>query len=165
MLRKFLLMGTIIAQRRPASTRDRLLPIPQGRYKATEHSKAKGRGVAVSSMTGFARVEGQIDGFAWVWELKSVNGKALDLRFRLPTGYDALEAPCKTLLGDRLKRGSINATLSISEAARAAQLKINETTLAQVVELLRSLEGVIDAAPPRLDGLLAIRGVMELVED
>ena len=116
-------------------------------------------------MTGFARVEGQIDGFAWVWELKSVNGKALDQRFRLPSGYDALEAPCKALLGDRIKRGSINATLSITEAARPAQLKINEDVLGQVIGLLRSLEGAIDAAPPRLDGLLGIRGVMELVDD
>jgi|SRR5579859_1125303 len=116
-------------------------------------------------MTGFARVEGQIDGFAWVWELKSVNGKALDLRFRLPPGYDALELPCKALLGERIKRGSINISLTITEAARAAQLKINETALAQIVGLLKSLEGVIDAAPPRLDGLLGMRGVMELVDD
>jgi len=116
-------------------------------------------------MTGFARVEGQIDGFAWVWELKSVNGKALDLRFRFPAGYDALEAPCKALLGDRVKRGSINIVLTITEAARAAQLQINETVLGQVIVLLKSLEGAIDAAPPRLDGLLGMRGVMELVDD
>jgi len=116
-------------------------------------------------MTGFARVEGQIDGFAWVWELKSVNGKALDLRFRFPAGYDALEAPCKALLGDRIKRGSINIVLTITEAARAAQLQINETVLSQVIVLLKSLEGAIDAAPPRLDGLLGMRGVMELVDD
>ena len=116
-------------------------------------------------MTGFARVESQIDGFAWVWELKSVNGKALDLRFRFPAGYDALEAPCKALLGDRIKRGSINVSLNITEAARAAQLKINETVLGQVIALLKSLEGAIDAAPPRLDGLLGMRGVMELVDD
>ena len=116
-------------------------------------------------MTGFARVESQIDGFAWVWELKSVNGKALDLRFRFPAGYDALEAPCKALLGDRIKRGSINISLNITEATRAAQLKINETVLGQVIALLKSLEGAIDAAPPRLDGLLGMRGVMELVDD
>lgn len=116
-------------------------------------------------MTGFARVEGQIDGFAWVWELKSVNGKALDLRFRFPAGYDALEAPCKALLGDRIKRGSVNISLNITEAARAAQLKINEVVLGQVITLLKSLEGAIDAAPPRLDGLLGMRGVMELVDD
>jgi uncharacterized protein (TIGR00255 family) len=121
--------------------------------------------VAVSSMTGFARVEGQIDGFAWAWELRSVNGKALDLRFRLPPGYEALEAPWKTLLADKAKRGSINAVLSISEQSKPASLRINETVLAQVIELIRGLEGRIDAAPPRLDGVLGIRGVMELAEE
>jgi uncharacterized protein (TIGR00255 family) len=116
-------------------------------------------------MTGFARVEGQSEGFAWSWELRSVNGKAFDLRFRLPSGYDALEAPLKTVLGETAKRGSINAILSISEQSKPASLKINETVLAQVLDLMRGLEGRLDAAPPRLDGVLAIRGVMELAEE
>jgi uncharacterized protein (TIGR00255 family) len=121
--------------------------------------------VAVSSMTGFARAEGQIDGFAWAWELRSVNGKALDLRFRLPPGYDALELPLKAALSEAAKRGSINATLSISEQSKPASLKINETVLGQVLDLMRGLEGRLDAAPPRLDGVLGIRGVMELAEE
>src|SRR4051794_39406574 len=62
------------------------------------------RPVAVSSMTGFARVEGEIDGIGWAWELKSVNGKALDLRFRLPPGFDALEVPSKAILSEACKR-------------------------------------------------------------
>ena len=66
---------------------------------------------------------------------------------------------------DRIKRGSVNISLNITEAARAAQLKINEVVLGQVITLLKSLEGAIDAAPPRLDGLLGMRGVMELVDD
>jgi uncharacterized protein (TIGR00255 family) len=121
--------------------------------------------VAVSSMTGFARVEDQIDDFGWVWELRSVNGKAFDLRFRLPPGYDALEAPLKTRLAERVKRGSINATLSISGESKPAALRINETVLGQVLELMRGLEGRLDAAPPRLDGVLGIRGVIELAEE
>jgi uncharacterized protein (TIGR00255 family) len=121
--------------------------------------------VAVSSMTGFARVEGQSDGFAWAWELRSVNGKALDLRFRLPPGYDALEAALKTRLAETTKRGSINALLSISEQSKPASLRINETVLTQVLDLMRALEGRLDAAPPRLDGVLGIRGVMELAEE
>jgi len=121
--------------------------------------------VAVSSMTGFARVEGQSDGFAWAWELRSVNGKALDLRFRLPPGYDALEVPLKARLAETAKRGSINATLSISEQSKPASLRINETVLTQVLDLMRALEGRLDAAPPRLDGVLGIRGVMELAEE
>ena len=121
--------------------------------------------MAVSSMTGFARVEGQSDGFAWVWELRSVNGKALDLRFRLPPGYDALEAPLKARLGEIAKRGSINANLSIAEQSKPATLRINEAVLEQVVGLMRSLESRLDAAPPRLDGVLGIRGVIEQAEE
>jgi uncharacterized protein (TIGR00255 family) len=121
--------------------------------------------VAVSSMTGFARVEGQIEGFAWVWEVRSVNGKALDLRFRLPPGYDSLEVPLKARLGDIAKRGSINATLSITEQSKPASLKINETVLSQVLDLMRALESRLDAAPPRLDGVLGIRGVIEQSEE
>ena len=121
--------------------------------------------MAVSSMTGFARVEGQSDGFAWAWELRSVNGKALDLRFRLPPGYDALEVALKTRLSETAKRGSINATLSISEQSKPASLRINEAVLTQVLDLMRGLEGRLDAAPPRLDGVLGIRGVMELAEE
>lgn len=116
-------------------------------------------------MTGFARVEGQSEGFAWVWELRSVNGKALDLRFRLPPGYDALEAPLKARLGEIAKRGSINANLSIAEASKPPTLRINETVLEQVVELMRALESRLDAAPPRLDGVLGIRGVIEAAEE
>jgi uncharacterized protein (TIGR00255 family) len=121
--------------------------------------------VAVSSMTGFARVEGQTDGFDWAWELRSVNGKALDLRFRLPPGYDALEAGLKARLAEATKRGSINAALQISEQSKPATLRINETVLGQVLEIMRGLETRIDAAPPRLDGLLGIRGVVELAEE
>jgi len=121
--------------------------------------------VAVSSMTGFARTEGRIDSLNWAWELRSVNSKSLDLRFRLPSGYDVLEILLKTRLGEMLKRGSINASLTIAEESRPARLRVNEETLAQVIALMRDLEGRIDAAPPRLDGLLGIRGVIEFAEE
>ena len=64
--------------------------------------------MTVSSMTGFARSEGEVAGISWVWELKSVNGRSLDLRLRLPPGYDAMEAPLRAALGGRLRRGSIS---------------------------------------------------------
>lgn len=115
-------------------------------------------------MTGFARAEGQIDGLSWAWELRSVNGKSFDLRLRLPPGWDSLEAPCKSAIADLLKRGSISGTLSVTEQARPPVLKLNEAVLAQLATLVRSLEGVIDAAPPTVDGLLGVRGVIEIVE-
>jgi uncharacterized protein (TIGR00255 family) len=115
-------------------------------------------------MTGYARVEGAGPGFAWLWELKSVNGKALDVRFRLPPGYEVLEIPLKARLAAVVKRGSVTASLTLTEATRAPALRVNEAALDQILVLLARLEGRIEAAPPRLDGLLAIRGVLETVE-
>jgi uncharacterized protein (TIGR00255 family) len=116
-------------------------------------------------MTGFARTEGQTEGLAWAWELRSVNGKSLDLRLRLPPGWEALEGVCKSEIGELLKRGSVSGTLSVTEQARPPILKLNQAVVEQVVTLMRSLEGVIDATPPTIDGLLSIRGVIEVAED
>jgi uncharacterized protein (TIGR00255 family) len=119
----------------------------------------------VASMTGFARAEGEAQGLAWTWELKSVNSKSLDLRFRLPPGFDALEPPLRALLSESLKRGSVNATLGIARAAGAAGLQINRAALAQIVALARELSDQIEAAPPSIDGLLALRGVLDSGEE
>jgi uncharacterized protein (TIGR00255 family) len=115
-------------------------------------------------MTGFARAEGDELGISWVWEIKSVNGKSLDLRLRLAPGFDALEAQLRTLLGQRFRRGNFSATLAVSRTVPAA-LRINREALAQLVSLMNELAGEIEAAPPRLDGLLSLRGVIETVED
>ncbi|HWK44369.1 MAG TPA: YicC/YloC family endoribonuclease [Stellaceae bacterium] len=120
--------------------------------------------MTVTSMTGYARVEGRLEGVSWVWELRSVNGKSLDLRLRLPNGYDAIEASLRAMLGEALKRGTVNVTLSMTDDQRPAMLRLNREVLDQVIALMQELEGRIDAAPPRLDGLLSIRGVMELAE-
>jgi len=119
----------------------------------------------VASMTGFARVEGEAEGLAWSWELKSVNGKALDLRFRLPAGFDALELPLRTLVGERLKRGSVSVTLTVARTGAGAALQVNRAVLDQVLALARELGKKIRAAPPSIDGLLALRGVLESGED
>ncbi|HXP76118.1 MAG TPA: YicC/YloC family endoribonuclease [Stellaceae bacterium] len=119
----------------------------------------------VASMTGFARAEGEADGLAWSWELKSVNGKSLDLRFRLPAGFDALELPLRALVGERLKRGSVSVALAIARTAAGATLQVNRAILDQVLALVRELGQEIEAAPPRIDGLLALRGVLESGEE
>jgi len=116
-------------------------------------------------MTGFARVEGETDGIAWAWEIKSVNGKSLDLRFRLPPGYDALELPLRALLGERLRRGSVSANLSIVRSASGANLRVNRAALEQVLVLARELQREVGAAPPTTDGLLALKGVLESGEE
>jgi uncharacterized protein (TIGR00255 family) len=115
-------------------------------------------------MTGFARTEGDELGISWVWEIKSVNGKSLDLRLRLASGFDALEPRLRAGLAQRFRRGNVSAVLAITRTAPAA-VRINRDALAQLVSLTNELAGVIDAAPPRLDGLLALRGVVETVED
>jgi uncharacterized protein (TIGR00255 family) len=116
-------------------------------------------------MTGFARAAGQNGTFSWVWELKSVNGKSLEPRFRLPPGFDFLEPSLRASLAERIRRGNINIALTVTDGGRSASVRINRDVLEDVMNLIRELEGTIDAAPPRLDGLLSIRGVMELAEE
>lgn len=120
--------------------------------------------MAVTSMTGFARVEGETAGISWAWELKSVNGKSLDLRLRLPPGYDALEAALRAALGGRMRRGSISANLTVNRTAPPT-IRINREMLDRVLALIGELTGEVEAAPPRLDGLIGLRGIIETVDD
>jgi uncharacterized protein (TIGR00255 family) len=120
--------------------------------------------MGVSSMTGFARIEGEAAGISWVWELKSVNGRSLDLRLRLPPGYDGLEALLRAGLGGRLKRGSISANLTVNRVAPPT-IRINREMLERVVALVGELSAEVEAAPPRIDGLIGLRGIIETVED
>jgi uncharacterized protein (TIGR00255 family) len=120
--------------------------------------------VGVASMTGFARAQGETCGISWVWEIKSVNGRALDLRLRLAPGFDSLEAELRAALAQRFRRGNFSANLAVTRTA-PPMLRINREALAQLVALIDELSGEIEAAPPRLDGLLALRGVVETVED
>jgi uncharacterized protein (TIGR00255 family) len=120
--------------------------------------------MSVFSMTGFARAEGETAGISWVWELKSVNGKSLDLRLRLPPGYDALEAPLRAAIGGRLRRGNISANLTINRTAPPA-IRINREMLGRVLTLVTELADEVEAAPPRLDGLIGLRGIIETADD
>ena len=119
--------------------------------------------MGISSMTGFARSEGEAAGVAWVWEIKSVNGRSLDLRLRLPSGYDAIEPQLRAALGGRFRRGNLSANLTI-DRTQPPSVRINRELLAQIGAAIRELGGVVDAAPPRLDGLLGLRGVIEVVD-
>ncbi len=118
----------------------------------------------VASMTGFARVDGHGDGYSWTFEAKSVNGRSLDVRCRMPTGFDSVEALARAEAPKRLARGNVNLTLTITRSQAVSQLRINRELLAQVLELAREIEGA-GAAPPRLDLLLAVRGIIEPVEE
>ncbi len=119
-------------------------------------------------MTGFARVDGRAGNKAWIWELKSVNGRGLELRFRLPPGFDSLEADLRGLAQSKLVRGNINLNLQLVESAEAApNYRLNEALLEQLLTMAGKLESR-GVGAPRLDGLLAVRGVVEpvgMVED
>jgi len=120
--------------------------------------------LGVASMTGFARAQGEAPGTSWIWEVKSVNGRALDLRLRLAPGFDAVEPELRAALAQRFRRGNISANLSLSRTTAPA-LRVNREALSQLVALINELTGEVEAAPPRLDGLLALRGVIETVEN
>ncbi len=113
------------------------------------------------SMTGFARARGTEGDLDWTWELKSVNGKGLELRFRLPPGCDGLEVAARQAVQSRLKRGSVQASLTLSQREVAPKLAINPEALAAVAEAIRSLEAAMHVQPPTADGLLRIKGVID----
>jgi uncharacterized protein (TIGR00255 family) len=120
--------------------------------------------MSLSSMTGFARVPGEHEGLAWFWELRSVNGKGLDLRLRLPAGFEALEPPLRERTQKVLKRGNVQAALAITRSESQPRLRINETVLEEVLKLAMALRRRLDAPPVSVEGLLQIRGVVEVAE-
>ncbi len=118
--------------------------------------------MALSSMTGFARGHGVSGSYSWAWEIKSVNGKGLDVRLRLPTGWDAIEAPVRARAAERLARGSVQATLTVERGGVAPVVRVNAAVLDAIVTAVRQLAPRLEAAPPSLDGLLSLKGVMEV---
>jgi uncharacterized protein (TIGR00255 family) len=120
--------------------------------------------MALSSMTGFARSHGTNGPYAFEWELKSVNAKGFDLRLRLPTGWDELEVHAKKRAAEVLARGTVYANLNVKRSDALSTIKINEDVLASVVKVATQLAGKIDAVAPSIDGLLSIKGVIEVVE-
>jgi uncharacterized protein (TIGR00255 family) len=119
----------------------------------------------VTSMTGFARLDGDAHGLGFAWELRSVNNRGLDLRLRLPPGFEGLEPLLRKEIGRRISRGSVAASLTVTRAGGPARFRINREALQQILDLLRELDSRIEAEPPRLDGLLGLRGVLETVEE
>jgi uncharacterized protein (TIGR00255 family) len=111
-------------------------------------------------MTGFARAEGTINGIGWAWELRSVNGRSLELRFRLPNGWDALEAGWRDLAGKALRRGNVAASLTLKRDSET-RLELDPAALEQVLKIATDLHHRIPGShPPSPEALLSLPGVL-----
>jgi uncharacterized protein (TIGR00255 family) len=118
--------------------------------------------MTLASMTGFARTAGEHAGWRWAWELRSVNGRGLDLRIRVPSGFDGVEITARAEAGARLARGSVTAGLTVERGQTAPPaVRINEALLEALIAVAARHADREDVAPPRLDGLLAVPGVIE----
>lgn len=120
--------------------------------------------MALQSMTGFARREGTSGRWRWAWELRSVNGKGLDVRLRLPPGLERLEADVRRIAGENFSRGNLQATLTLTSGESQLEAVLNQDAFAAVLAMRNKLEGLIDPAPLRLDTLLSIRGLVDFRE-
>lgn len=120
--------------------------------------------MTLNSMTGFARADGEHQGVRWHWEVKTVNGKALDVRCRLPSGFDGLEQQIRDLVGRHVRRGSCQVSLQIQRDTAAGAMRINEDVLDQVIAAIELVRKRCDTTPPTPEGILALRGVLEIAE-
>jgi uncharacterized protein (TIGR00255 family) len=116
--------------------------------------------MSLSSMTGFAESVGAQGALRWRWEAKSVNGRGLDLRLRTPQGFDGLEPPARKLAADRFQRGSFQISLTVEADSVSRGLEVDASALASAVRLARQITAETGFAPPRVDGILALKGVL-----
>jgi len=112
-------------------------------------------------MTGYARAQGSDERRRWVWEARSVNGRNLEVRCRVPQGFDRLENPARSAVGGRMKRGNVSIALTITSERQAKPLRINRALLADLAGLVDEVRKTTGAAAPSADGLLRVRGVIE----
>lgn len=120
--------------------------------------------MALTSMTGFARADGDTPMLRWHWEVKSVNGKGLDVRFRLPSGFEGIEAKLREEMARHLKRGNVQAALTLDRQRGASAVRVNEDALNTVIIAMQALGERIELMPPRPEGVLALKGVLETGE-
>ena len=115
-------------------------------------------------MTGFGRADGSMGGTSWHWEVRTVNGRGLDVRIRVPAGYEALEGRVREACGKALVRGNCQLSLVVKRETALSEVKLNQAVLAQVLAAAEEIRAKTRSEPPRVEGLLAIKGVLEVVE-
>jgi uncharacterized protein (TIGR00255 family) len=120
----------------------------------------------LTSMTGFAARAGQAEGFTWSWELRSVNGKGFDLRFRMPDWLGALEADLRKQVSAIVSRGSVSLNLRITRDAGDNALEINPEALTRVLDAIAQIEDQagsvgVNLTPASASDVINFRGVMD----
>jgi uncharacterized protein (TIGR00255 family) len=120
--------------------------------------------MTIASMTGFARAAGNAGPWRLAWELKSVNAKGLDARLRLPPPFDRIEPDARARLARKLNRGAIHATLAAQGDAAIPEVRINQDLLRELIAAITRIPLPERIAPATLDGLLAMRGVVEVID-
>jgi uncharacterized protein (TIGR00255 family) len=120
--------------------------------------------MTIKSMTGFARADGAVGGLSWHWELRSVNGRGLDIRLRVPPGFEALEPRIREAVARRVGRGNLTVNLNVKRASGQTEIRLNEAVLKQVLAAVDRLRAAAPLAPPSAEALLNVRGVLEVVE-
>ncbi len=120
--------------------------------------------MALKSMTGFARAEGVHGETSWSWEARSVNGRNLDIRLRLPAGFEALEIRARGLCQEKLSRGNCTINLAVKREGKQTEIRLNEAALAQAQAVAERAKSLTRLKAARLDTLLSMRGVVEAVE-
>src|ERR1700733_4535924 len=120
--------------------------------------------MSVSSMTGFARASGSSGPWRWAFEVKSVNAKGLDLRLRMPAPFDRVETEARARLAKALARGTCFGTLTAQREGAAIEARIDRAALEAIASVAREAAATAGLAPPTMDGLLALRGVVETIE-
>ena len=120
--------------------------------------------MTLKSMTGFARADGTHADTSWHWEARSVNGRNLDLRLRLPSGFEGLEIKARSLAQEKLARGNCTINLWVKRESGQTEIRLNEAALRQAHTVAQQAHDLTGLKPPRLDTLLGMRGVVETVE-
>lgn len=116
-------------------------------------------------MTGFASASGGDGEATWSWELKSVNGRGLDVRCRLPSALEGLEPSVRSRFQDKFSRGTITAALTLVRPPGTVRLRVNPAVLEQLEDVIEAVSVRVKSDVPRLDGLLSVKGVMEIAEE
>ena len=119
----------------------------------------------IASMTGFARTAGTTGSVQWAWEVRGVNGRGLDVRVRVPAGQDGPGEVARAALQKALARGQCQLTLTVTKPDTSARVRINETLLARLAQAVARVPIPAGVAPATLDGLLGVRGVVEIEDE